>query len=171
MSLARLLQPRALRGLPVSSEAPAPAQASEASRAPDVASDSDSEWDALLDAHGLTPPPAVAAAAVAQPADSAGAGRRARDKRRRRLRKAAKRSMWREILTPSLSLARHVASARGVVGSGSGPGCEHFSEDHGVELADLVSSCVTGAGRGVGSGLFWRFWRWTWRGRSWESCP
>ena len=28
---------------------------------------------------------------------AAGAGRRARDKRRRRLRKAAKRSMWREI--------------------------------------------------------------------------
>ena len=79
------------------SEAPAPAQASEASRAPDVASDSDSEWDALLDAHGLAPPPNVAAAAVAQPADAAGAGRRARDKRRRRLRKAAKRSMWREI--------------------------------------------------------------------------
>ena len=53
--------------------------------------------DALPDAHGLTPPPAVAAAAVAQPADAAGAGRRARDKHRRRLRKAAKRSMWREI--------------------------------------------------------------------------
>ena len=34
-------------------EAPAPAQASEASRVPDVASDSDSDWDALLDAHGL----------------------------------------------------------------------------------------------------------------------
>ena len=32
--------------------------------------------DALLDAHGLTPPPNVAAAAVAQPADAAGAGRR-----------------------------------------------------------------------------------------------
>ena len=63
----------------------------------DVASDSDSDWDALLDAHGLTPPPSVAAAAVAQPADAAGASRRARDKRRRRLRKAAKRSMWREI--------------------------------------------------------------------------
>ena len=79
------------------SEALAPAQASEASRVPDVASDSDSDWDALLDAHGLAPPPNVAAAAVAQPADAAGAGRRARDKRRRRLRKAAKRSMWRDI--------------------------------------------------------------------------
>ena len=78
-------------------EAPAPAQASEASRVPDVASDSDSDWDALLDAHGLAPPPNVAVAAVAQPADAAGAGRRARDKRRRRLRKAAKRSMWRDI--------------------------------------------------------------------------
>ena len=66
-------------------EAPAPAQASEASRVPGVASDSDSDWDALLDAHGLAPPPNVAAAAVAQPADAAGAGRRARDKRRRRL--------------------------------------------------------------------------------------
>ena len=54
------------------SEAPAPAQAFEASRVPDVASDSDSDWDALLDAHGLAPPPNVAAAAVAQPADAAG---------------------------------------------------------------------------------------------------
>ena len=70
-------------------------------RKPDVASDSDSDWDALLDAHILAPPPNVAAAAVAQPADPAGAGRRARDKRRRRLRKAAKRSMWRDIQTPS----------------------------------------------------------------------
>ena len=78
-------------------EAPAPAQASEASRVPDLASDSDSDWDAFLDAHGLAPPPNVAAAAVALPADAAGAGRRARDKRRRRLRKAAKRSMWRYI--------------------------------------------------------------------------
>ena len=50
-----------------------------------------------LRSYGLAPPPNVAAAAVAQPADAAGAGRRARDKRRRRLRKAAKRSMWREI--------------------------------------------------------------------------
>ena len=79
------------------SEALAPAQASEASCVPDVASDSDSDWDALLDAHGLAPPPNVAAAAVAQPADAAGTGRRARDKRRRRLRKVAKRSMWRVI--------------------------------------------------------------------------
>ena len=74
-----------------------PARASEAPSVPDVASNSDSDWDALLDAHGLTPPPTVAAAAVAQPADAAGASRRARDKRRRRLRKAAKRSMWRDI--------------------------------------------------------------------------
>ena len=55
------------------------------------------DWDALLDAHGLALPPNVAAAAVAQPADAAGAGRRARDKCRRRLRKAAERSMWRDI--------------------------------------------------------------------------
>ena len=46
-------------------EAPAPAQASEASRVLDVASDSDRYWDALLGAHGLAPPPNVAAAAVA----------------------------------------------------------------------------------------------------------
>ena len=32
-----------------------PARASEAPCVPDVASDSDSDWDALLDAHGLTP--------------------------------------------------------------------------------------------------------------------
>ena len=42
-----------------------PAQASEAPRVSDVASDSDSDWNALLDAHGLTPPPNVAAAAAA----------------------------------------------------------------------------------------------------------
>ena len=53
--------------------------------------------DALLDAHGLAPPPGGAAAAVAQPAHAAGASRRARDKRRGWLRKAANRSMWREI--------------------------------------------------------------------------
>ena len=89
MSLARLPQLRALRGLLVKPlRLLPPAQASEASRVPDVASDSDSDWDALLDAHGLAPPPTVAAAAVAQPADAAGAGRRARDKRRRRLRKS-----------------------------------------------------------------------------------
>ena len=61
------------------------------------ASNSDDEWDALLDAHGLAPSLGGAAAAVAQPADAAGASRRARDKRRRRQRKAAKRSMWRDI--------------------------------------------------------------------------
>ena len=112
-----------------------------------VASDSDSDWDALLDAHGLAPPPNVAAAAIAQPADAAVAWR-ARDKRRRRLRKAAKRSMWRDISTPSLCLARHVARACAVTGCGFGPGCEHTSEDHGEELADLVFSCTVGAGRG-----------------------
>ena len=73
------------------------APASEAPCAAEAASNSDDDWDALLDAHGLAPPPNVAAAAVAQPADAAGASRRARDKRRRRLRKAAKRCMWREI--------------------------------------------------------------------------
>ena len=71
--------------------------APEAPCAAESASNSDDEWDALLDAHGLTPSLGGAAAAVAQPADAAGASRRARDKRRRRQRKAAKRSMWREI--------------------------------------------------------------------------
>ena len=65
--------------------------------AAETASNSDDDWDALLDAHGLAPSLGGAAAAVAQPADAAGASRRARDKRRRRQRKAAKRSMWREI--------------------------------------------------------------------------
>ena len=73
------------------------ALASEAPRATESASNSDDEWDALLDAHGLAPSLGGTAAAVAQPADAAGAGRRARDKRRRRQRKAAKRSMWRDI--------------------------------------------------------------------------
>ena len=73
------------------------APASEAPRATEPASNSDDEWDALLDAHGLAPSLGGAAAAVAQPADAAGARRRARDKRRRRQRKAAKRSMWRDI--------------------------------------------------------------------------
>ena len=63
----------------------------------ETVSNSDDDWDALLDAHGLTTSSGGAAAAVAQPADAAGASRRARDKRRRRQRKAAKRSMWREI--------------------------------------------------------------------------
>ena len=96
---------RALRAASVAppppGDAPVPsarsAPASEAPRAAEAASDSDDDWDALLDAHGLALPPGGAAAAVAQPADAAGASRRARDKRRRRLRKAAKRSMWREI--------------------------------------------------------------------------
>ena len=69
--------------------APAP----EAPRVTEPSSNSDDEWDALLDAHGLT----GTAAAVAQPAVAAGASRRARDKRRRRQRKASKRSMWRDI--------------------------------------------------------------------------
>ena len=73
------------------------APASVASRASVAASDSDADWDALLDAHGLAPPPDNAGAADAQPANAAGASRRVRDQRRRRLRKAAKRSMWREI--------------------------------------------------------------------------
>ena len=73
------------------------APASEAPRATESASNSDDEWDALLDAHGLAPSFGGTAAAVAQPADAAGASRRARDKRRRRHRKAAKRSMWRDI--------------------------------------------------------------------------
>ena len=75
----QLRLPRASRALQAASSSSRPsgdapdssaglAQASEAP--PDVASDSDSDWDALLDAHGLTPPPSVAAAAVAQPADA-----------------------------------------------------------------------------------------------------
>ena len=73
------------------------APASEAPRATESASNSDDEWDTLLDAHGLAPSFGGTAAAVAQPADAAGASRRARDKRRRRQRKASKRSMWRDI--------------------------------------------------------------------------
>ena len=73
------------------------APVSEAPRVTESASNSDDEWDALLDAHGLAPSLGGAAAAVAQPAEAAGASRRARDKRRRRQRKAAKRSMWRDI--------------------------------------------------------------------------
>ena len=73
------------------------APASEAPCAAETASNSDDEWDALLDEHDLAPSLGGAAAAVAQPAEAAGASRRARDKRRRRQRKAARRSMWREI--------------------------------------------------------------------------
>ena len=73
------------------------APASEAPRAMESSSNSDDEWDALLDVHGLAPSLGGTATAVAQPADAAGASRRARDKRRRRQRKAAKRSMWRDI--------------------------------------------------------------------------
>ena len=73
------------------------APASEAPRATESASNSDDEWDALFDAHGLATSLGGAAAAVAQRADAAGVSRRARDKRRRRQRKAAKRSMWRDI--------------------------------------------------------------------------
>ena len=93
-----------------SPEAPAPAQVSagpealarpvlamEAPNALDVEPDSDDDWKALLDAHGIVTPADGAAAAVAQSANATGAGRRARDKRRRRSRKSAKRSMWREI--------------------------------------------------------------------------
>ena len=42
-----------------------------------------------------------------------------------------------------------MAFACGVAGCGSGPGCEHTSEDHGEELADLVFSCAAGAARGA----------------------
>ena len=81
--------------------APEAAQPAVASVAPGAVSDSDSEWDALLDAHGLNPPSGVVPNAGSQSADVTGAGRRARDKRRRRVRRAAKRSlqrsMWREI--------------------------------------------------------------------------
>ena len=86
-------QPSADLSVPSAPSAPA----SEAPCAAETASNSDDEWDALLDAHGLAPSFGGTATAVAQPADAAGASRRARDKRRRRQRKAAKRSMWREI--------------------------------------------------------------------------
>ena len=86
-------QPSAVASGPSAPTAPAP----EASCAAESSSNSDDEWDALLDAHGLTPSFAGTAATVAQPAIAAGASRRARDKRRRRQRKAAKRSMWRDI--------------------------------------------------------------------------
>ena len=82
-------QPSAVASGPSAPTAPAP----EAPRVTEPSSNSDNEWDALLDAHGLT----GTAAAVAQPAVAAGASRRARDKRRRRQRKASKRSMWRDI--------------------------------------------------------------------------
>ena len=99
---------RVARALQASSDSarasgPPPAAASQATQptvtclAPVAAPDSDSEWDALLDAHGLTPPPGVHPAAGAQSDSATGAGRRARDKRRRRVRRAAKRSMWRDI--------------------------------------------------------------------------
>ena len=41
-----------------------------------------------------------------------------------------------------------MACACAVTGRGFGPGCEHTSEDHGEELADLVFSCAVVAGRG-----------------------
>ena len=93
---------RALHAASVGSQPPVDASgpsapsapASEAPRATESASNSDDEWDALLDAHGLAPSLGGAAAAVAQPAEAA--SRRARDKRRRRQRKAVKRSMWRD---------------------------------------------------------------------------
>ena len=74
-----------------------PVLAMEAPNALDVEPDSDDDWNALLDAHGIVTPADGAAVAVAQSANATGAGRRARDKRRRRSRKSAKRSMWREI--------------------------------------------------------------------------
>ena len=58
------------------------APASNSPCAAETASNSDDDWDALLDAHGLTPSFWRVAAAVAQPADAD---------------KAAKRSTWREI--------------------------------------------------------------------------
>ena len=73
-----------------------PALAVEAPYALDVEPDSDDDWNALLDAHGFATPADGAAAAVTQSAKATGAGRRARDQCRRRLRKSAKRSMWRE---------------------------------------------------------------------------
>ena len=77
-------QPPAVASGPSAPSAPA----FEAPCAAESASNSDDEWDALLDAHGLAPSLGGTAAAVAQPADAAGASRRARDKRRRRQRSA-----------------------------------------------------------------------------------
>ena len=87
---------RALHAASTESQPPAVASGPSAptARATESSSNSDDEWDALLDAHGL----AGTAAAVAQPAVAAGASRRAREKRRRRQRKAAKRSMWRRFV-------------------------------------------------------------------------
>ena len=82
-------QPASVASGPSAPPAPVP----EDPCAVEPSSNSDDEWDALLDAHGL----AGTAATVAQQATAAGASRRARDKRRRRQRKAAKRSMWRDI--------------------------------------------------------------------------
>ena len=46
-------------------------------------------------------------------------------------------------------LSLRVFGWRGVAGCGFGPGHEHTSEDHGVELVDVVFSCASGAGRGL----------------------
>ena len=107
LSCASPASPALSRALHAASVAPPPpgnapghsapsAPASEAPCAAEAASNSDDDWDALLDAHGLARlPVAVRPPSPSRPTPLELVG--ARDKRRRRLRKAAKRSMWREI--------------------------------------------------------------------------
>ena len=134
------------------SEAPAPAQASEASSVPDVASDSDSDWDALPDAHGLAPPPNRCSRR--RPA-----GRRRWSWSARSRQAPPSPAQSRQALHVARDLNALAVSHRphgcacAVTGCGFGPGCEHTSEDHGeelAELADLVFSCaVVAGGEGV----------------------
>ena len=140
-------QPSAAASGPSAPPAPAP----EDSRAAESPSNSDDEWDALLDAHGL----AGTAATVAQPAIAAGASRRARDKRRRRQRKAAKRSMWSDIKN-SLSRVLRVFCRRGVAGCGFRPGYVHTSEGLVEVPVDAVFSCGSGAGLGLPLLVLWK---------------
>ena len=106
------LQPSADVSGPSAPSAPA----SEAPRATESASNSDDEWDALLDAHGLAPSlGGTAAAPSPSPADappelvgvlatSVVVGQR----------KAAKRSMWRDIMICFLLLLRALTVWRGL---------------------------------------------------------
>ena len=193
LSCASPVSPRALHAASVASPPPVDASgpsvpsgpASEAPCAAEAASHSDDDWDALLDAHRLAPPPmslqppspsrptplelvgalpTSAAVAFAKP-PSAPCG--VRSKRPRRVSHAT----W-PALVASLAVVLVLDTST-------------LLRIKGEELADLVFSCAAGAGtwrggsfahfrgscgRFAGRGLFW-CWRWTWRGRSWESCP
>ena len=124
------------------------APASEAPRATESASNSDDEWDALLDAHGLAPSLGGAAAAVAQPADAAGASRRARDKASPPSAQSRQALHVEGHLICSLRyparfrLARHRCSW-------VCPGHVHTSEGHVEVLVDAVLSCGSRAARGL----------------------